>query len=599
MRIAETGARGSLTVRRNRAAFRRICFVLVLSPLLLAAVSAFAAPTADLEVTYDPSAAPSRDRSYDFFPAKAPGGALVIFLHSRFWAERQPIQLVVSGFVKGMIQAGHAVAIVRHRSASQAVHPNPIEDAALGVARVIERARRDGLDLERVFLVGHSSGAQLALLLALDPSWLRSTNASNPIAGVVSLSGILDLTGGIAETDEEESHIRRAFPDASARRASSPMAHLDRDRPAILLMTAEREIPGYAGMATRFVEAAASIGSGVVERFIAGGRDHFSILDLTSSRGVAHVLEFVASDPRRGELPERWEVVSTWRNPPFSTEAFFEEQGALVREYDVDDLFTEVVNRPFPSKPNAPRRLRFKRYAAIDLIDLLKARGASKVGEGEWLEIENVRGEQVIFPMSRLRALRPRVVIGVDGERNLFRATDLYHTRRRYSWVDAEASRIDMARPLGGFLFFPGEEPTASEALPLLGRYALTLDSFRLHEEDPRAALADLPTIPRVALTQTYQCVACHAFRDVGGHAFHLRARDAEPVGGHALPLERYPAIAWKRFIFEQEAVAEEVGANFVDFTREDAQVLYDLVVGERERRGITPWNRPAKDRLR
>ncbi len=140
-------------------------------------------------------------------------------------------------------------------------------------------------------------------------------------------------------------------------------------------------------------------------------------------------------------------------------------------------------------------------------------------------------------------------------------------------------------------------EPAAAESLLLFGRYALTVYSFRLHAEDPRAPLADIPAIARVALLETHQCVSCHRVRDVGGQASHLRARDGAVVGAHALPLERYPAVVWKRFVFEQRAVAALVGANSVEFSPADARALYEFIVEERTRRGVEPWNRPERDR--
>lgn len=266
----------------------------------------------------------------------------------------------------------------------------------------------------------------------------------------------------------------------------------------------------------------------------------------------------------------------------------------MIKEYDADAAFTEVINRPFKPTTGGSPRLRVRRYSAIDLLEAL---GASRVGKGAWLELTNIRGEKSFFEMARMRALRPRIVVGVDGDKNLFRATDLYHTNRRYSWLEAEASQVTMARPLGAFVYFSGEEPAAAESLPLFGRYALTVDSFRLHAEDPRAPLADIPAIARVALLETHQCVSCHRVRDVGGQASHLRARDGAVVGGHALPLERYPAVVWKRFVFEQRAVAALVGANSVEFSPADARALYEFIVEERTRRGGEPWNRPERDR--
>jgi hypothetical protein len=69
-------------------------------------------------------------------------------------------------------------------------------------------------------------------------------------------------------------------------------------------------------------------------------------------------------------------------------------------------------------------------------------------------------------------------------------------------------------------------------------------------------------------------------------------------MGGHALPLERYPEVVWKRFVFEQRDVAAEVGADVVVFSPDEARALYQMVVEEREQRQIEPWLRPDRERL-
>lgn len=581
-------------------------------------------PTPRLAVAYDAAAPDDFDRSFDYFPPippraddAAPLGtastsrdhdartgppALVVFVHGRFWSERQPDDLVLGGLVKGVLQSGHAALVVRHRPVSSADWPAPARDVAKGVARAIALARdeAEGLDPDRVFLVGHSSGAQLALLVALDADWLAAEGeAPDAIAGVAALSGILDLAPEAVGSPEEEAYYAAAFPKAAIRQRASPIERLAGKRPAILVMTAARDVPGYARMAERFVARARAEGTGAVERFVATGRDHFTILDLARPGGMRHVLEFLASDPRAGELPEGWAIASTWRSPPFTTEGFHARYAKLRRSHEADALFLEVLNRPFPTTDGAPPRLRAKRYEAIDLVALVEAQQGGPVPDGAWLEITNVRGERAWFEVARLRALRPRVVIGLDGERNLFEATDLYHTRRRYSWTDASERRVVMARPLGAFLFFPDEQPRPAESLPLIGRYALVPASFTIHETDPRRPLADLPALERASLLERHHCVSCHRFRDVGGRAFHLRARDAAAVGGHALPLERYPPVVLRRFLFEQRAVAEEVGATPVTFGPGEAKALEALVAAERARRGLSAWERPERDRDR
>ena len=51
------------------------------------------------------------------------------------------------------------------------------------------------------------------------------------------------------------------------------------------------------------------------------------------------------------------------------------------------------------------------------------------------------------------------------------------------------------------------------------------------------------------------------------------------------LPLEAYPPEAWRRYVFEQLEVAEEIGASAVVLAPEERRLLYDAVVQARQSR--------------
>lgn len=565
------------------------------------AVASAAAIEPERVVSYLPTSGRDFDRSYDLYrPAPASDtGTLVIFVHSRFWRERQVDRSIETSFVPALVRAGHSVAILRHRLLPSGQHPAAVQDVARGVAALLDRSLAGEFNRERVFLVGHSSGAQLALLLALDPAWLRAEGKSaSDFAGVVSISGILDVGPGRANSEEEELIYAEMFSDPVARRAVSLASHMNPTLPAILLLTAANDVPGYRSAAMRLADELRAAGQPAVEAFIASARNHFTILELSDPANDArrHILEFLDGDPRAGRLPDSWRVLATWRDPPYTTEDFHSRFPDLVVEYPADERFNVVANRSFLKRPGGGLRFEASRYSAIDLFRLLDALRGSGIGEGDWLELRNVRREWAAFDIRQLRRFAPRVVVGVDSEHNLFRATDLYHTVRRYSWVDFEPKRVDMARPLGGFLYFPGEDPTSDGDNDHFGRYALTSDSFRLRSDDPYAALSDLPAELKTALTRSLACTACHQFRNVGGRALHLRADDGSRVGGRALPLERYPAIVWQRFIFDQTRVAQEVGAIPIEFDPAIGDALHRLVVEETQRRGIEAWTHPERE---
>jgi acetyl esterase/lipase len=70
-----------------------------------------------------------------------------------------------------------------------------LQDAAAAVAFAREAAPRYGGDPSRLFLIGHSAGAYIAAMLALDPEWLAGAgvNARTALSGVVGLAGPYDF----------------------------------------------------------------------------------------------------------------------------------------------------------------------------------------------------------------------------------------------------------------------------------------------------------------------------------------------------------------------------------------------------------------------
>jgi hypothetical protein len=360
--------------------------------------------------------------------------------------------------------------------------------------------------------------------------------------------------------------------------------------PPVLLLAAERDIPGYVPGALAFAASLRERGREPAEVFLALGRDHVSLLDLTDARNPtrAHVLSFLQVGDPGEDLRELFAARRVWRDPPLSTEGFWRDK-SLVRSFAADERFLRVANLLFQGPGGSARRLvRAQRYFAVDLFDWLEALGRERTGAGSFLTLSNARGEQAVFPVEEIRRMAPRLVIGIDDERNLFKIVDLYHTLREYSWRGEGPRFLSMARPLGGFLLFPAEEPRALGSR-VFGRYALTPESFRFSETDPWRAVRDLPDPLAPALTLDFACVACHSLRGAGGRAGHLRARDATLVGGFGLALEEYPAEVWRRYVFEQKRVAAEIGADPVPLEGEIARRLYELVVSEREARGAPP----------
>src|SRR5690606_18578379 len=101
----------------------------------------------------------------------------------------------------------------------------------------------------------------------------------------------------------------------------------------------------------------------------------------------------------------------------------------------------------------------------------------------------------------------PVIVVGIDGDPNMYRFAWFYQTKAMYSWKEGVPDIS--VRLLGPFLFFRKEIPADLEP-PLLLRSALTKDGLSFSEEDPIAAIAAYPDQVRRIITVENKCIFCH-----------------------------------------------------------------------------------------
>jgi len=178
---------------------------------------------------------------------------------------------------------GYGCALLSHRLCPPDVWPAMIEDVAAAFAWVHEHVAEHGGDPARLFLAGHSSGAQLVMLLASDRRYLETWHLSPAdVRGVVGLSTPLDLApradgngygdallGGrgadVFERDVERMH------------AASPKTYLSKELPPALLVVGERDFPMLEGDARAYVADAKALGR-EIPLVIAAGKDHMGVV---------------------------------------------------------------------------------------------------------------------------------------------------------------------------------------------------------------------------------------------------------------------------------------------------------------------------------
>ncbi len=238
-----TGSRP--THRAGKHAPWRGCAVVVIA--LAASLSAACRPVAVVNAL-SPSAHYERfaDKAYGGAPrqqldlyrpvAEAPDAPVVIFFYGNGWREasRADFEFVASS----LTQAGIVVIIPDYRAYPEVAFPAFVEDGAAAVAWAARNI--DGLaeGARPLFLMGHSAGAQIAALLALDARYLgRLDTPAPPIAGFIGLSGPYDFL------PLEPGYLEDVFPE-DTRAASQPIAFVSARAPRSLLIhgTSDRRV---------------------------------------------------------------------------------------------------------------------------------------------------------------------------------------------------------------------------------------------------------------------------------------------------------------------------------------------------------------------
>lgn len=208
-------------------------------------------------------------------PNSAPSPCL-LFLYGGRWSSGHRTDYAFVG--RSLARRGIITVVADYRLYPEVRFPAFVEDAARALAFVQERAREFGTTPQRIAVGGHSAGAHIASLLALNADFRRypSGNAHVPSlkaeapAAVVGISGPYDF---LPLGDD----IRDIFGPESGHRDSQPIHWAGPGKPPFLLLHGEED--RTVGKRNSRNLAAALDGHGVpAEVILYPGVDHTRIL---------------------------------------------------------------------------------------------------------------------------------------------------------------------------------------------------------------------------------------------------------------------------------------------------------------------------------
>jgi acetyl esterase/lipase len=228
-----------------------------------------------------PYAESSDEQKLDLYLPEKKGFSTVVFIYGGGWHSGSRKSVAPIG--EKLQRLGFGCALPSHRLSPKDKFPAQAEDVAAAFAWVKKHVAEKGGDPGKVFLMGHSSGAHLSLLVATDPGYLAKHELSPAdIAGVVGLSSPVDLEPredgqGFGNTLMAGRGADVFSRDEAVMRDASPIRHVAKGLPPVLLVVGGRDFPMLEGDAKAFVGKAKGVNASA-GLFIALDRDHMGVV---------------------------------------------------------------------------------------------------------------------------------------------------------------------------------------------------------------------------------------------------------------------------------------------------------------------------------
>ena len=184
--------------------------------------------TVEQDLAYGPKA---RQRLDLYIPqGAAPHAPLLLFFYGGNWqgGSKDLYRFVGQAFAS----RGYLTAIPDYRVYPEARYPAFIVDGALAVSWLETYPATAGD--RQVYLTGHSAGAYIAAMLALDPRWLGGA-ATGP--GCRRIAAMAGLAGPYDFLPLRDTTLKEIFGPGPASPASQPINHVAAGDPPMLLAT--------------------------------------------------------------------------------------------------------------------------------------------------------------------------------------------------------------------------------------------------------------------------------------------------------------------------------------------------------------------------
>jgi acetyl esterase/lipase len=256
---------------------------------------------------------PIRHRLDMYLPKNKKDFPVLVLVHGGAWDEGDNRCCgLYSSVGQFFASQGIGVVLPNYRLFPNAKHPEQAKDVARAVAWTHANIAKYGGDPRRLYLSGHSAGGHLATLLAADESYLQFHGMkATDIQGVIGISGVYHVPAGVMRFSlggsgpravryeqmfplrgDSPQPFKYQLPGFPAQlnmfapifgdtprqcELASPLTHVHRGMPPLLILVAEHDLPTLPEMASEFQQALLQKGCAVRLLKVAK-RNHNSLL---------------------------------------------------------------------------------------------------------------------------------------------------------------------------------------------------------------------------------------------------------------------------------------------------------------------------------
>jgi len=203
---------------------------------------------------------------------------VVVFFHGGSWQYGSKSDYLFLG--QAMAARGFVTVVPNYRLYPETRYPGFLEDGARAVRWTLKNIGMYGGDPHRVFVMGHSAGAYIGMMLALDARWLGSDRGT--LGGAIGLAGPYDFL------PVEEPTLREIFAGESDMVHAQPIGFADTAEVPLLLISGTSDDTVDPGNTARLAARIREHGGKVDERY------YRTVGHITLIGAMAHPLQFLA-----------------------------------------------------------------------------------------------------------------------------------------------------------------------------------------------------------------------------------------------------------------------------------------------------------------